>query len=119
MIWGMLGKLVDVGASIFSGIAQNKSLEDAGKQSYDLAMLQRGDVLAQQGQQNTMAAKQHQLGKQGLAFQKSEARQNRKLQKQQLKQEKINRMLGMLGSNTTLTNNVVDMWSKTGIMGGS
>lgn len=118
MIWKVLGKLIDVGANIFSSVAQNKAMEEAGKQSFDLAMLQRGDQLSQLSQQNTMAAKQHQLGRQNLALQRSEARKSRKLKKEQMDQEKINRMLGMLGNNTTLQNNVLDMWSKTGLAGG-
>jgi len=117
-IWDVMSTLIEVGASVGAGVAQNRAMRKAGDKSFGLAMLQRSDQLAQYGEQNAMAAQQGRLAKEGLAFQKSEARRGAAERKERLKQDKIDRMLGMLGTNTALQKNVVDMWSNTGIMGG-
>lgn len=117
MIWQLLGKAIDVGATLFAGGMQNKANEEASKKSYDMAMLNRLDQLSAQGEQQNLAYQQQNLAQQQFGFQKSEARKQRKMQQEQLKQQKVDRMLGMLGNSMSLKNNLLNMWSKTGIMG--
>jgi len=108
MIWQLLGTAINVGGQLLGGALQRKDLREAGQQSYDLAMLQRADTLSAQQQAQNLARDQ-------LGLQQSQARFQRKMAKDQLKQDQIDRTLGFLGSNSALKNNVLNMWSNTGL----
>ena len=111
-IAAIIAALVGGIATIASTSQQNKALEEAGRESRELATLEREDTLAHRKSQEAMGGRELRLYENKFRFDKSEAKKSRQQWERKFGYEKaqnqLETALNIVNGNQNLKNSFVN-----------